>query len=155
MKSIVTFTKEEALAGLHGDADLFVVFVIILGDGDVVVGAKKLAFWGLFGLGVAGCWLRRRVQSLCRGRWLWLYLGRALYLGGVWRMLASWCLKRLILGVREVLIAAIIAISASIWESHDQLLIKGVHQAELLLLLLLGQLLLWSLGNFGADWLLH
>jgi len=68
MKSIVTFAKEEALAGLHGDADLFVIFVVVLGDGDVVVSAKELAFWGLFGLRVARRWLYRRVKSLGRGR---------------------------------------------------------------------------------------
>jgi len=42
--------------------------VVVLGDGDVVVSAKELAFWGLFGLRVARRWLYRRVKSLGRGR---------------------------------------------------------------------------------------
>ena len=159
MKSIATVAKQEALAiitGVHGDADLFVVFVVVLGDGDVVVGAKELAFWGLFGLRVAGCRLSRRVKGLGRARRLWLYLGRTLYLGGVWRILASWSLKRLVLGVREVVVvAAVIAISACIWKAHDQLLIERVHQAQLFLLFLFCKLLFWRRTNFGADWLLY
>jgi hypothetical protein len=68
MKSIATVAEEKALTGLHGDADLFVVFVVVLRDGDVVVGAKELAFWGLFGLRVAGRRLSRRVKGLGRAR---------------------------------------------------------------------------------------
>ena len=129
MKSIAAGAEEEALAGPQGDADLFVVFVVVLGDGDVVVGSKELAFRGLFGLRVAGRRLRCWLKSFGRARCLRLYLGRPLYLGGVWRIPATWSLKRLILGVREVIVAAFFALSSSIWESHNQLLIKGVHQA--------------------------
>lgn len=57
MKSIATGAEEEALARPHGDANLFVVFVVVLRDGDVVVGPKELTFRGLFGLSVA----RRRL----------------------------------------------------------------------------------------------